>query len=346
MDAMTILVLEDTEADLPHQQRILDTIPGVRLALLADPAAAHKLFVEQKIDLVVIDDAIPDGGLPFLKQLHALSGRRDTPVILIVNNGDKDHRRAAYEYGVYNVVEKPIDPVSFLCVARNALSMVVMRRNDATATAAVAEQYKLLQDQMEERQVQVIYSVLHAANLVDESLSRRMVKVAGFAQKMAIRAGMPVDEAKRLGVAARVYDIGMLALPANVRDKRLEYAQEDAARLLGPHVARANEVFGKERTGIIELAAVIARSHHERFDGRGYPDGLKGTNISIYAQLVAVGETFLDAVTSGIRGSSNPLSEVQALAVIERQTGTAFDPEVVEALRLVVTSPLGQPAIA
>jgi response regulator RpfG family c-di-GMP phosphodiesterase len=199
---------------------------------------------------------------------------------------------------------------------------------------------------MEERQVQVIYSVLHAANLVDESLSRRMVKVAGFTQKMAIRAGMPVDEAKRLGVAARVYDIGMLALPANVRDKRLEYAQEDAARLLGPHVARANEVFGKERTGIIELAAVIARSHHERFDGRGYPDGLKGTNISIYAQLVAVGETFLDAVTSGIRGSSNPLSEVQALAVIERQTGTAFDPEVVEALRLVVTSPLGQPAIA
>jgi len=346
MDPMTILVLEDTEADLPHQQRILDTIPGVRLALHADPAAAHKFFVEQKIDVLVIDDAIADGGLPFLKQLHLLSGRRDAPVVLIVNNGDKDHRRSAYEYGVYNVIEKPIDPVSFLCVVRNALSMVVMRRNDATATQAVADQYKLLQDQMEERQVQVIYSVLHAANLVDEPLSRRMVKVAGFAQKMATRAGMPVDEAKRLGVAARVYDIGMLAIPAAVRDKRLDYALEDAARLLGPHVARANEVFGKERTGIIELAAIIARSHHERFDGRGYPDGLKGTDISIYAQLVSVAEAFIDAVTIGIRGSSNPLSEVQALAVIERQTGTAYDPEVVEALRLVVTSPLGQPVIA
>ncbi len=343
---MTILVLEDTEADLPHQQRILETIPGVRLALLADPAAALKLFVEQKIDLVVVDDAIADGGLPFLKQLHLLSGRRDAPVILIVGNGEKDRRRAAYEYGVYNVIEKPIDPVTFVCVARNALSMVVMRRNDATATAAVADQYKLLQEQMEERQVQVIYSVLHAANLVDEPLSRRMVKVAGFAQKMATRAGMPVDEAKRLGVAARVYDIGMLALPGNIRDKRLDLTIEDAARQLGPHVARAHEVFGKERTGIIDLAATIARSHHERFDGRGYPDGLKGTNISIYAQLVGVAETFIDAVTSGIRGSSNPLSELQALAVIERQTGTAFDPEVVEALRLVVTSPLGQPVVA
>ena len=343
---MTILVLEETEADLPHQQRILDTIPGVRLALLADPAAAHRLFVEQRVDLLVVDDAIPEGGLPFVKQLHLLSGRRDAPVILITNNGDKDHRRSAYEYGVYNVIEKPIDPATYLCVARNALSMVMMRRNDATATTAVADQYKLLQDQMEERQVQVIYSVLHAANLVDEPLSRRMVKVAGLTQKLAARAGMPADEAKRLGVAARVYDIGMLALPANVRDRRLELNVDDAARLLGPHVARAFEVFGKERTGVIDLAATIARSHHERFDGRGYPDGLKGTHISIYAQLVGVAEAFIDATTHGIRGSSNPLSEIQALAVIERQTGTAFDPEVVEALRLVVTSPAGQPVVA
>jgi len=346
MDAMTILVLEETEADLPHQQRILETIPGVRLALLADPAAATKLFAEQRIDLVVVDDAIHDGGLPFVKQLHLLAGRRDVPVILIVNNGDKDHRRSAYEYGIYNVIEKPIDPVSFLCIARNALSLVVMRRNDATATAAVADQYKLLQEQMEEKQVQVLYSVLHTVNLFDESLSRRMVKVAGYAQKMATRAGMPVDEAKRLGVAARVYDVGMLALPANVRDRRTELTLEDAARLLGPHVARANEVFGKERTGIIDLAATIARSHHERFDGRGYPDGLKGTAISIYAQLVSVAEAFIDATTVGIRGSATALSEMQALAVIERQTGTAYDPEVVEALRLLVTSPLGQPVVA
>jgi response regulator RpfG family c-di-GMP phosphodiesterase len=346
MDAMTILVLEETEADLPHQQRILGTIPGVRLALLADPAAAHKLYVEQRIDLVVLDAAIPEGGLAWLKQLHLLSGRRDVPVILIVNNGDRDARRAAYEYGVYNVIEKPIDPTTLLCVARNALSMVVMRRNDATATQAVADQYKLLQDQMEERQVQVIYSVLHTANLIDEPLSRRMTKVAGLAQKMAARAGMAADEAKRLGMAARVYDIGMLAIPANVRERRLELVAEDAARLLGPHVSRAYEVFGKERTGIIDLAATIARSHHERFDGRGYPDGTKGTDISLYAQLVGVAEAFYDAVTTGIGRAPNPLSEVQALALIERQTGTAYDPEVVEALRLLVTSPLGQTVVA
>ena len=205
---MTILVLEETESDLPHHQRILDTIPGVRLALLADPAAAQQLYIENRIDLLVVDDVIADGGLPFLKQLHLLSGRRDVPVILITANGDKETRRSAYEYGIYNVIEKPIDPATYLCVSRNALSMVVMRRNDAIAAAEIADQYKLLQGELEVQAVQVIYSVLHAANLADEGLSRRMARVAGFAQKMAIRAAVPADEARRLGVAARATTSG------------------------------------------------------------------------------------------------------------------------------------------
>jgi response regulator RpfG family c-di-GMP phosphodiesterase len=308
--------------------------------LVADPAAAQKLSAENRFDLIVIDDGIPDGGLAFLKQIHLQSGRRDVPVVLITAPGNKDVRRAAYEYGVYNVIEKPIDPPTYLCVARNALSLVAMRRNDATAAAAVADQYKVLQDQIEEREVQVIYSLLHAVNLVDEALSRRMARVASFAQKMAQRATVPSDDAKRLGVAARVYDIGMLAIAPNVRDRRIELAGDDAARLLGAHTTRAHEVFAKERTGLIDLAATIARQHHERLDGRGYPDGLKGSSISVYAQMVGVAETFTDAVTTGIGRSATPLSEAQALIYVERQTGTAFDPEVVEALRLVVTAPL------
>lgn len=343
---MTILVLEEVETDLPHHQRILETIPGVRLALVADPAAAQKLSVENKLDLIVVDAAVAGGGLAFLKQMHMVGGRRDVPVVLIVAAGDKETRRSAYEYGVYNVIEKPIDPPTYLCVARNALSMVVMRRNDATATTAVAEKYKLLQDQMEERQIQVIYSILHTANLIDPTLSKRMAKVATLAQKMAQRAGMPAEDAKRLGIAARVYDVGMLGLPPNVRDRRLEINPDDAAKVLGDHVRRSLEVFPKERSGILELAATIAHSHHERFDGRGYPDGLKGTAISIYAQLVLVAETFVDAVTTGIGRAPNPLSDLQALAIIDRQTGTTFDPEVVEALRLLVTTPLGQPVVA
>jgi putative two-component system response regulator len=168
-----------------------------------------------------------------------------------------------------------------------------------------------------------------------------MAKVAQFAQKMAHRAGMPIEEAKRLGLAARIYDVGLLAIPANVRERRLEIGIDDAPKLLGPHVSRVHEIFGEDKSGMIDLALTIAQSHHERFDGRGYPKGIKGHEISLYAQLVSVSEAFVDAVTTGIGRNPTPLNEVQALAAIERQTGTAFDPEVVEALRLVVTAPLG-----
>ena len=345
---MTILVLEETEADLGHHQRILETIPGVRLGLFADPAAASKIYVDQKIDVLVVDDGIPDGGMAFLKQVHLASGRRDVPVVLLVANGDKDVRRAAYEYGVYNVIEKPIDPASYLCIARNALSMQVMRRNDANNTTLVVEQMKTLATQIEEREVQLIYGLLHTANMVDPALSRRMVKVAGIAAKIAHRASaIGHDEARRFGIAARVYDIGMLALPGPLRERRTELVGPDAARLLGPHVERSNEVFAKERTGLVELAATIAHQHHERFDGRGYPNGLEKHDISIYAQLVLVAEVFNDLVTLGPPSPtrSTPLTEPAAIAYIDRQSGTTFDPEVVEGLRLMIESPVAEPPV-
>jgi putative two-component system response regulator len=349
MDVMTILVLEETEADLGHHQRILETIPGVRLGLFGDPAAAQKIYIDQKIDVLVVDDGIPDGGIAFLKQVHLLSGRRDVPVILLVANGDKDVRRAAYEYGVYNVIEKPIDPASYLCIARNALSLQVMRRNDANNMTQIVEQMKTLAAQLEEREIQMIYGLLHTTNLVDPGLSRRMVKVAGIASKIAHRASaINKDDARRFGIAARVYDIGMLALPSALRDRRTDLVGADAARLLGPHAERVSEVFPKERTGIVELAAIIARQHHERFDGRGYPEGLERHDISIYAQLVLISEMFHDLTTIGPpggHGRSTPLTEVAALAYVDRQSGTTFDPEVVEGMRLVIESPIGEPPV-
>ena len=351
MDVMTILVLEEVESELAHHQRILETIPGVRLGLFADPAAAQKAYLDQKFDVVVVDNEIPDGGLHWLKHAHLAAGRRDAPSILLAANGDKDARRSGYEYGCYNVIEKPIDPASYLCIARNALSLQVMRRNDANNVTNVHEQMKLVQAQVEEREVQTIYGLLHTVNLVDPALSRRMVKVAALAAKIAYRAdAIPKEEARRFGIAARVYDIGMLSLPGTVRERRMEIASVDQKRLLGAHTEKAVDVFAKERTGIIELAAVIAKQHHERFDGRGYPDGLEKRDISIYAQLVAVAEVFHDMTTVGPLqpggGRPTPLSEIQALAYIDRQSGTAFDPEVVEGLRLVVESPLGDPITA
>jgi putative two-component system response regulator len=225
-----------------------------------------------------------------------------------------------------------------------------MRRNDMLASQQVVEQMKVVQAQVEERETQTIYGLLHAANLVDPALSRRMVKVASVAAKIALRAdALGAEDARRFGIAARVYDIGMLALPANLRERRMELAGPDAGKLLGPHVQRANEVFAKERSGLIELAATIARQHHERFDGRGYPDGLAGHDISIYAQLVAVAEMFNDVVTTGPYvgggGRSQPLTEPQALAYIDRQSGTTFDPEVIDGLRRVIEAPMAEPPI-
>ena len=349
METMHIVVLEEAKDELAHHQRILATVPNVKLGLFTDPAAAHKFVVDNTIDVVVVDDEIAGGGIPFLKQVHGIAGARHSPAILLTANGDKEARRAAYEYGVYNCIEKPIDPPSYLCIARNALSMQVQRRNDVTNMTATHDQVKLLHAQVEEREVQVIYGLLHTANMVDPALSRRMAKVAGIASKIAHRLlSLKHDDPRRIGIAARVYDIGMLCIPHNLQERRHEMNALDAKRLLSPHTERAKEVFAKERTGLLEMAAIIAHQHHERFDGRGYPDGLAGGDISIYAQIVAVAEMYHDITTLGVPGAVNHtvLSDHQALAYIDRQSGTTFDPEVIEGLRLMVEAPIGDVPLA
>jgi response regulator RpfG family c-di-GMP phosphodiesterase len=340
---MNILVLESSEQDLAAHHKILETIPGTTVGCYNDPAVAMKPFVERKVDLAVIGDEIPGGGLAYIKHVHMETGKRDVPVVLIVANGNKEAQRAAYEYGFYNVIQKPIDPASYLCICRNALSMQVMRRQDAQNITLIADQYKALEGKFEEREIQVLKTLLHAVNLVDPTLSRRMVRVAALAEKIAHRTTLSHDEARRCGIAARVYDIGFLALPTAIREHRDDHLTLESATYLRPHVERAGEVFGKDATGIVALAATIARSHHERPDGRGYPDQLRSIDIPLAAHVVGCAEAYYDATTVGVPGAGRThsvLGPAQALVYVERQTGTAFSTEVVEALKLTISSPL------
>ena len=98
------------------------------------------------------------------------TGKRDVPVVLIVANGNKEATRAAYEYGFYNVIQKPIDPASYLCICRNALSMQVMRRNDANNTTQIVEQMKTVVAQVEEREIQPEHARGEAARLRHDAL--------------------------------------------------------------------------------------------------------------------------------------------------------------------------------
>ncbi len=176
-----------------------------------------------------------------------------------------------------------------------------------------------------------------------------MVKVAGIAAKIAHRASaIGHDEARRFGIAARIYDIGMLALPGPVRERRTEIAP---ARCRAASRRRTSNVrvkcLRRRRPGSSSSPRSSRASITNASTAAVIPTASKSTTISIYAQLVLVAETFNDAVTTGPPGSSRttPLSEVQALAYIDRQSGTTFDPEVVEGLRLMVESPIGDPLL-
>ena len=178
---------------------------------------------------------------------------------------------------------------------------------------------------------QVVVAVGHAIDHHNPLTYGHSSRVAALAEALARRSGYPPSDLERLRAIAFIHDIGTLSLDANapLHDGIVE---PDAAEAV-----RAHPVLGEElirQAPLPSEAAAAVRHHHERWDGKGYPDGLVGQAIPIEARLVALADAF-EALTAG-RGQSAPLLPSEALARIEAELQGAFDPDLVEVMRALV----------
>lgn len=159
-------------------------------------------------------------------------------------------------------------------------------------------------------------------------------RVRRYALWLADEYGLPADQRERLNLAARLHDVGKLHVPAAVLNKPGRLT-DDEYRQVQTHAAIGAEFIERLTPCLIVRAAV--RSHHERFDGFGYPDGLGGTDIPLLARLLAVADAF-DAMT-GYRPYSQPLDRRAALQVLWGEAGRQFDPDVVACFALAAGRP-------
>ena len=198
----------------------------------------------------------------------------------------------------------------------------------------LTEELKALKEQKrlyERASLEMCWALAATVDAKDPYTNGHSERVADYTRMIAGKLGMSAAEQKSLYYTALLHDIGKIAIPNTILNKPTKLTDEEYDRI------RNHTVFGDQILGRViamPTLSVAARSHHERYDGKGYPDGLQGEEIPLAARIVAVADCY-DAMTS-VRSYSGVRPQADVRAEIEKGAGTQFDPQVAEKMLEII----------
>lgn len=327
-----VLVVDDDEGIRALLQRQME-LEGYRVASAQDGATALKMADEMPPDIVLLDALMPDmDGFEVAESLKASEHTRTIPIIMVTALNDQKSRLRALKAGAQEFLTKPLD--------RNEVSLRV--RNMLTLreySNFLADQNRVLGQMVEERSRQVLTSyretietLSRAATYKDEVTGAHVRRISYYAEELASAIGMNAAFCETIHYASQMHDIGKIAIPDAVLLKAGPLSQEEWA-IMKTHTTLGAQLLGRGNSPYLQMGAEIALHHHERWDGAGYPAGLKGQLIPISARIMNICDQY-DALRSA-RPYKKPLSHDAAIEVITAGDGRTlpshFDPDVLVA---------------
>jgi two-component system response regulator RpfG len=183
--------------------------------------------------------------------------------------------------------------------------------------------------EVEERERETLFRLAKAIEYRDLGTGIHLLRMSHYAELIAEALGVPEEEARTITLAAPLHDIGKIGIPDAVLLKRSSLTDEEFA-VMRRHPLIGYEILRDSQSRFVQMGATIALRHHERWDGSGYPDGLKGEDIPLPARIVAVADVF-DALTSE-RPYKRAWSADEAFEYVQANRGTLFDPSCVDVL--------------
>lgn len=344
----TILFVDDEQSVLNAYRRILHGVsPDWVFHFFKGAELALDFLKTHAADVVVTDVMMP--GMDGLELLATVSqpGWGSLPVIIVTGLQDSNLKRQALDLGAFDLLSKPVDPEDLLARLRNVLRIRDYQEQLQRQNEALEVRVRERTRELEQSQREVVLRLARAAEYRDEDTGNHVLRVSYYTQPVARNLGLDAEACDRLFVTSALHDLGKIGIPDRILLKpgRLDAEEWVVVRehcAIGAGILRqahpiVNTVTGRESrvqvaasaNPLLQAAASIALSHHERWDGTGYPDGLKGEEIPLEARIVALVDVY-DALTTH-RPYRPALSEKEALVLIRNGVGTHFDPRVYQA---------------
>ncbi len=304
----TLLLVDDEPVNLQVLRHTLQD--DYRLLFAKDGARALALAREEHPDLILLDIMMP--GLSGYEVCQSLKGEATTaniPVIFVTALAEADNEELGFDLGAVDYITKPFNPHVVRARVRTHLSLV-----------QAAE--------VRETRLQIVQCLGAAAEFKDNETGLHVIRMSHFAKTLALKVGYGKAAADDLLHAAPMHDVGKIGIPDAILQKPGKLTAEEW-EIMRRHTVIGARIIGDHPSGMLNTAATIALSHHEKWDGSGYPHGLRGEAIPHVARVVAIADVF-DALTS-VRPYKPAWPIDEAVALLRSERGAHFDPELVDA---------------
>ena len=330
-----ILVVDDEPANVKLMERILASKGYSNVMSTLDPRQVKDIFLAQASDLIILDLNMPYmDGYQVMEQLQGLEDVSLPPILVVTAQNTSDYRQRALDNGGSDYVTKPFDAKEVLSRVRNLLDVQLahtfMRRQNELLDKKVQERTAALQlahHQLQETQLQVVRRLGRAAEYRDNETGLHIIRMSKIAELLGRAAGMSGEQTELLLNAAPMHDIGKIGIPDNILLKPGKF-EPDEWEIMKTHAQIGADILSGDDSELLVMARKIALTHHEKWDGSGYPNGLQGEDIPLVGRVTALADVF-DALTSE-RPYKKAWPVEKAVNLIKEEKGKHFDPVLVE----------------
>jgi two-component system, response regulator RpfG len=336
-EGCSVLVVDDQSTSRTILSHVVKSInPKTKIIEKNNPEQALEWATEHTADLVFVDYVMPEmNGVDFVRLLKTLPNYEAIPVIMITIKKDAETRYAALDAGVADFLSKPVDVYECTARSRNLLTMrqqhlALQNRGDLLENLV-----KAATTEIKTREKETLMRLARAGEHKDYDTAMHLQRMSLYSRALAEAIGLSEEESEVIELSAPLHDIGKIGIPDSILLKK-EPLDAQEQLVMRNHTVIGYEILQNSPSKYLQMGGEIALAHHERYDGLGYPYGLKGNEIPLSARIVAIADV-LDALTS-IRPYKDAWPMEQAFEYLLNESGKHFDPDLVTTMISIRTT--------
>lgn len=324
IETAKILIIDDNPSNVLLLEKMLKIFGFINVKSSTDSRVALDLYNSYKPDLILLDLKMPYlDGFEILEKLNEIKENDYLPVIIISAQDDKENRLKALKLGAKDFIGKPFDNAEIMMRIKNMLEIRLLQKQVNDNNKKLENRVVHRTRQLEGLQVELIERLLKAAEFRDNDTGNHVSRIGAYAFELGKLVGLSNEFCDMLMYASMMHDIGKIGIPDSILLKTDKLDKEEW-ETMKTHTEKGAQIMTGSSYEVIQLAEEIALYHHERWDGTGYPKGLKGEEIPVAGRITAICDVFDALLSDRPYKKAWPLEGV--IEEIRKGKGSHFDP--------------------